>query len=107
MCPFVNLAQDCAASFAPRQLLKGDGLRKNGRLSDLFGVAEEALLGLESSPERRIIQAKLGSCGITTLAYGEAFELMLVNAQRADLGIGRMSRRSGLLKRGILRRRMK
>ena len=45
--PFVRLAQDCAVSFTPRQLLKGDGLRKNGGLSDLFRVAEEALSGQE------------------------------------------------------------
>jgi hypothetical protein len=47
VCPFVSLAQDCAASFTPRQLQKGDGLRKNGRLRDLFGVAKEALSGPE------------------------------------------------------------
>jgi hypothetical protein len=47
VCPFISLAEDCAASFVPRQLLKGGGLHKNGRLSDLFGVAEEALSGTE------------------------------------------------------------
>ena len=45
--PFVSLAQDCAVDFTPRQLQKGDGLRKNGRLRDLFGVAEETLSGQE------------------------------------------------------------
>src|SRR4030095_14465240 len=45
VCPFVSLAQECAVSFTPRQLQKGDWLRKNGRLRDLFGVAEEALSG--------------------------------------------------------------
>jgi hypothetical protein len=34
-------------SFTPRQLQKGDGLHKNGRLRDLFGVPEEALSGQE------------------------------------------------------------
>src|SRR4029453_13049668 len=47
VCPFVTLAQDCAVSFNPRQLQKGDGLCKNGRLRDLFGVAEGALSGQE------------------------------------------------------------
>src|SRR6185436_12677041 len=41
--PFVSLAQDCVLSFTPRQLQKGDGLRKIGRLRDLFGVPEDAL----------------------------------------------------------------
>jgi hypothetical protein len=41
------LRSDCAVSFTPRQLQKGEGLRKNGRLRDLFGVAEEALSGQE------------------------------------------------------------
>lgn len=42
---FRNVAQDCAPSFSRRQLLKGDGLHKNGRLDALFGVAAEALSG--------------------------------------------------------------
>jgi hypothetical protein len=43
--PFLGAAQDCAASFNPRQLLKGDALHKNDLLGDLFGVADEALSG--------------------------------------------------------------
>src|SRR5689334_8898555 len=38
---FPVVAQDCATSFTPHQLLKCDGLDKYGRLSDLFGVREE------------------------------------------------------------------
>ena len=47
ICPFISLAEYCAASLAPRQHLKGGRVRKNGRLSDSFGVAEEALLGTQ------------------------------------------------------------
>lgn len=54
--PFVRLAQDCAVSFTPRQLQKGDGLRKNGRLRDLFRVAEGALSGQELNFARPIAQ---------------------------------------------------
>ena len=43
--PFLVLRKDCATSLAPRQLLKGDGLHKYGRLCDLFGVAAEVLSG--------------------------------------------------------------
>ena len=43
--PFLVLRMDCATSLAPRQLLKGDGLHKYGRLCDLFGVAAEVLSG--------------------------------------------------------------
>jgi len=43
--PFLVLRKDCATSFTPRQLLKGDGLHKYGRLCDLFGVASNALWG--------------------------------------------------------------
>jgi hypothetical protein len=38
-----NLAPDCDASSAPRQLLKGDGSRKNGSRGDLFRVAAHTL----------------------------------------------------------------
>ena len=42
--PFVSLAWDYAGDFTTRKLLKGDGLHKNDRPGDLFGVAAEALL---------------------------------------------------------------
>jgi hypothetical protein len=42
---FRKSCADCAVSFTPRQPKKGDALRENGRLRDLFGVAEEALSG--------------------------------------------------------------
>ena len=45
VCPFLVFRRDCAASFTPRQLLKGDGLHKNDRRCDLFGVGPEALSG--------------------------------------------------------------
>jgi len=41
--PFVVLARDYAGDFTLRKLLKGDGLHKNDRAGDLFGVAAEAL----------------------------------------------------------------
>src|SRR5512138_3535152 len=40
---FPGVAQDCAASFIPGQLLKCDGLHKYGRLWVLFGVTAEVL----------------------------------------------------------------
>ncbi len=43
------VAEDCAANRTPGQLLKGDGLHKNDRPGDLFGVTAEALLGREDS----------------------------------------------------------
>ena len=41
--PFVGLAWDYAGDFTRHKLLKGDGLHKNDRAGDLFGVAAEAL----------------------------------------------------------------
>ena len=41
--PFVGLGRDYAGDFTLRKLLKGDGLHKNDRADDLFGVAAEAL----------------------------------------------------------------
>ena len=50
--PFVVLARDYAGDFTLRKLLKGDGLHKNDRAGDLFGVAADALS--RGSKEQRV-----------------------------------------------------
>ena len=53
---FPVVAQNCAASFTPDQLLKCDGLHKYGRLWDLFGVTAEVLSGtVSASGQMRLI----------------------------------------------------